>query len=80
MVDLISLLPSRVSIHGVNLFGVDGVGSDPSTPVSFEHQLVTSGSPPDTIRLNVDLSIDHDIRVKVDEDLDDLFGDTEDLF
>jgi len=36
--------------------------------------------PDEPITINLNVKIDHEIRVKVDKELDDLFGDDSDLF
>lgn len=36
--------------------------------------------PQEPIVINLNVKIEHEIRVKVDEDLDDLFEDSEELF
>ena len=35
---------------------------------------------PEPITININMKIDHNIRVKVDKELDDLFSDDSDLF
>tara|TARA_R110001583_G_scaffold17801_4_gene71866 strand:- start:3014 stop:3196 length:183 start_codon:yes stop_codon:yes gene_type:complete len=42
------------------------------------HRVEVSAKEPITINLN--LKIDHEIRVKVDKELDDIFSDESDLF
>ncbi|GAA0813725.1 YnbE family lipoprotein [Colwellia sp. D2M02] len=42
------------------------------------HQVEVSAKEPITINLN--LKIDHEIRVKVDKELDDIFSDSSDIF
>jgi hypothetical protein len=42
------------------------------------HRIEVSAKEPITINLN--LKIDHEIRVKVDKELDDIFSDESDLF
>jgi len=42
------------------------------------HKLEVSAKEPITINLN--LKIDHEIRVKVDQELDDIFSDDSDIF
>jgi hypothetical protein len=42
------------------------------------HRIEVSAKEPITINLN--LKIDHEIRVKVDKELDDVFSDESDLF
>ena len=42
------------------------------------HKVEVSAKEPITINLN--LKIDHEIRVKVDKELDDIFNDESDLF
>ena len=45
---------------------------------SCTHKIEVSAKEPITINLN--LKIDHEIRVKVDKELDDIFSDNSDLF
>jgi hypothetical protein len=42
------------------------------------HRIEVSAKEPITINLN--LKIDHEIKVKVDKELDDIFSDTSDVF
>jgi hypothetical protein len=42
------------------------------------HKIEVSAKEPITINLN--LKIDHEIKVKVDKELDDIFSDTSDVF
>ena len=41
---------------------------------------VEVAAPKEPIVINLNVKIEHEIRVKVDEDLDDLFEDSEELF
>jgi len=41
---------------------------------------VEVAAPKEPIVINLNVKIEHEIRVKVDEDLDDLFNDSEELF
>lgn len=45
---------------------------------SCTHRVEVSAKEPITINLN--LKIDHEIKVKVDKELDDIFSDTSDIF
>ncbi|MGI9430985.1 MAG: YnbE family lipoprotein [Myxococcota bacterium] len=41
---------------------------------------VEVAAPKEPIVINLNVKIEHEIKVKVDEDLDDLFNDSEELF
>lgn len=62
---------SRATVAAVLLVGMLGAGCTPTVKVA---------PPSEPITINLNVKIDHEIRVKVDKELDSLFSEDSELF